>query len=93
MTKAELIEVLYADRPMSALSRRAMGDIVDAVFNHMLKAIKKQKRFHYPHFGTFEVKKRSARTGRNPLTGEAIKIKATKTVTFKPAKSFKDSLR
>ena len=43
-------------------------------------------------FGTFELKKRDARTGRNPRTGEPVEIAASKTVAFKPAKALKDSL-
>ena len=43
-------------------------------------------------FGTFELKKRDARTGRNPRTGEPVEIAASTTVTFKPAKALKDSL-
>ena len=54
--------------------------------------IKKEKRFAYPGFGTFTVRARKARTGRNPQTGEAIKIKASKTVGFKPAPTLKNTL-
>ena len=56
------------------------------------KAIGKDKRFAYPGFGTFTVRKRKARTGRNPQTGDKIKIAASKTVAFKPAPKFKGSL-
>ncbi|MBT5633626.1 MAG: HU family DNA-binding protein, partial [Nitrospina sp.] len=56
------------------------------------KAIKKEKRFAYPSFGTFTVRSRKARKGRNPRTGEEIKIKASKTVGFKPAPTLKNSL-
>ena len=56
------------------------------------KAIKKEKRFAYPSFGTFTVRTRKARKGRNPQTGEEIKIKASKTVGFKPAPTLKNSL-
>ena len=58
----------------------------------MHKAIKKDKRFSYPGFGTFTVKKRKARKGRNPKTGEIIDIAPTRTVAFKPAPNFKASL-
>jgi DNA-binding protein HU-beta len=74
------------------LSKKAVGEIIDSVFGTISKSIKKEKRFSYPEFGTFNVKKRKARTGRNPQTGEKIKIKASKTVGFKPAPSFKSSL-
>ncbi len=62
------------------------------MFEEIAKAIKKEKRFQMPGFGTFSVKTRKARTGRNPKTGEEIKIKASKTVGFKPAPTLKEKL-
>jgi len=88
MTKAQLIEKV-AKTLKSDLSKKQIGDIIDTGFTEMAKAIKKEKRFSYPGFGTFNVKKRKARKGRNPQTGEAIKIKASKTVGFKPAPKLK----
>ncbi len=88
MTKAQLIEKV-AKALKSDLSKKQIGDIIDYGFDEMAKAIKKDKRFSYPGFGTFNVKKRKARKGRNPQTGEAIKIKASKTVGFKPAPKLK----
>jgi len=91
MTKAELIEaVIKATK--SENSKAATGDQIDATFAAISKAIKKDGRFSYPSFGTFTVKKRKARTGRNPKTGETIKIKASKTVGFKPTPKLKASL-
>jgi DNA-binding protein HU-beta len=58
----------------------------------MGKTIKKDKRFSYPGFGTWTVRKRKARTGRNPQTGETIKIAASKTVGFKPSTQLKGKL-
>lgn len=91
MTKADLINAVQSNSG-SDVSKKAIGEISDSIFAHISKAIKKEKRFAYPGFGTFTVKKRKARTGRNPQTGEKIKIKASKTVGFKPAPSFKSSL-
>lgn len=91
MTKSDLINAVHSNSG-SELSKKAVGDIVDSVFEHVGKAIKKDKRFAFPSFGTFNVKKRKARTGRNPQTGEKIKIKASKTVGFKPAPTLKGSL-
>ncbi len=65
---------------------------VAAAFEHLHKAIRKDKRFTYPGFGTWAVKKRKARKGRNPKTGEIIAIAPTRTVSFKPAPNFKASL-
>jgi DNA-binding protein HU-beta len=92
MTKADLINEIQELQGAESLSKKAIGDLVDAVFDKLGESIKKQGRFTYPGFGTFMVKKRKARVGRNPKTGEEIKIKATKTVGFKPAPALKDAL-
>ena len=92
MTKDELITAIIKSCKDSNLSKRLTGDILDAAFENMSKAIKKEKRFAYPGFGTFTVRSRKARKGRNPQTGEEIKIKASKTVGFKPAPTLKGSL-
>ncbi len=92
MTKAELINAIQKTKGLPELTKKATGEIVDAVFTQLTKAIKKEKRFVYPGFGTFTVRKRKARKGRNPRTGEEIKIAATKTVTFKPAPQLKKKL-
>ena len=92
MTKDELITAIIKSCKDSSLSKRLTGDVLDAAFENMSKAIKKEKRFAYPGFGTFTVRSRKARKGRNPQTGEEIKIKASKTVGFKPAPTLKGSL-
>jgi|TARA_B100000959_G_scaffold108918_1_gene114833 DNA-binding protein HU-beta len=69
-----------------------MGSIIGTTFENIAKAVKEDKRFSYPDFGTFTVKKRKSRTGRNPHTGEKLKIKASKTVGLKPAPTLKGSL-
>lgn len=91
MTKAELINAVHLDGGVE-ISKKQCEKIVDTVFKNIGKAIKKEKRFAYPGFGTFNVRKRKAWMGRNPQTGEKIKIKASKTVGFKPAPSFKSAL-
>jgi len=91
MTKAELIERVAKDTG-SAATKKLVGQIVESVFEHLHKGIKKDKRFTYPGFGTFAVKKRKARKGRNPKTGDVIVIAPTKTVSFKPSPHFKASL-
>lgn len=90
MTKAELLDAIAKANP--DLTKKNVAAVVDAVFTTMAGAIKKDAEFSYPGFGTFKVRKRKARTGRNPQTGEAIKIKASKSVGFKPAKALKDRL-
>ena len=91
MTKDELINAVVKSCRSDNLTKRLAGDVVDAAFEHISKAIKKEKRFA-PSFGTFTVRSRKARKGRNPQTGEEIKIKASKTVGFKPAPTLKTSL-
>jgi len=89
MTKAELVSDVAAKTGLSKKdSEAALNEIVAG----LKKAIKKDGRFVVPDFGTFTVKKRKARIGRNPATGATIKIGASKTVGFKPAPGFKKSL-
>jgi DNA-binding protein HU-beta len=90
MTKADLIERVQNSRP--DLSKRQVSDVVDAVFENLARAIRKDKRFSVPGFGTFSLKKRAGRVGRNPQTGAEIQIAPTKTVGFKPAPELKRSL-
>jgi len=92
MTKAELINAILKTKGLPELTKKATGEIVDAVFANLAKAIKQEKRFVFPGFGTFTVRRRKARKGRNPRTGQEIKIAATKTVTFKPAPQLKKVL-
>ncbi len=91
MTKAELIDAVAKTKTVpEGLSKKAVQAVIDATFEEVKKAIKKEERFSFPGFGTFNKKKRAARTGRNPQTGEKIKIKAQTTVGFKPAQALKD---
>jgi DNA-binding protein HU-beta len=89
MTKAELIEAVAKS---AKISKIAAGEAVDATFDSIAKAIKKSRRFQVPGFGTFTVRSRKARKGRNPQTGAAISIKASRTVGFKAAPVLKKGL-
>ena len=91
MTKAEFIDQVVSSAGVEISKKDAAG-VLDAVFGAIGAAIKDENRFSYPGFGTFTVKERSARKGRNPRTGEAIDIAASKTVGFKPAPGLKQSL-
>ena len=87
MNKAELIEMVAKDLGESkAGAERA----VNSVFGSIQKGVKKDKSCQIVGFGTWTVKKRKARLGRNPQTGDTIKIKASRTVGFKPSQKFKD---
>jgi len=90
VTKADLISAVQ--KANKDLSKRAIEDVTDTTFTTLTKAIKKEGRFAYPGFGTFTVRNRKARKGRNPRTGEIISIKPSKTVGFRPAMAFKKSL-
>ena len=89
MTKAEFVNAVQKAAKGSSLSKRETEDLVDCIFDVLSKSIKKDKRFAYPGFGTFSVRNRKARAGRNPRTGEPIKIKASKSVSFKAAPKLK----
>ena len=91
MTKAELVENLYS-KWNGEMTKKTCSDMVDAMFDNLAGAIKKDKRFSYPGFGTFVVRTRKARKGRNPQTGEVIKIKASKKVAFRAAKELKEAV-
>ena len=91
MTKAEFVDQVAKSSGVE-LSKKDAAGILDTVFSVIGQTIKDENRFSYPGFGTFTVKERSARKGRNPRTGAAIDIKASKTVGFKPAPSLKQSL-
>ena len=92
MTKDELVTAVIKSCKGDELTKRLVSDVIDATFENIGKSIKKEKRFAYPSFGTFTVRNRKARKGRNPQTGAEIKIKASKTVGFKPAPNLKGSL-
>jgi DNA-binding protein HU-beta len=89
MTKGDLVEVVAKT---TKLSKRAAEDAVDATFEGISRAIKRSKRFQVPGFGTFTVRSRKARKGRNPQTGAVINIRASRTVGFKPAPGLKKGL-
>lgn len=91
MTKAEFVDQVVNSSGVDISKKDAAG-ILDTVFSVIGQTIKDENRFSYPGFGTFTVKERSARKGRNPRTGDAIDIKASKTVGFKPAPGLKQSL-
>ena len=91
MTKAELVEKLYA-KWNGEVTKKLVNELVDGVFENVALAVKKEHRFSYPGFGTFLVRNRKARKGRNPQTGETIQIKASKSVRFRPGKAFKEML-
>jgi len=89
MTKADMVNAVAK---ATKLSKRAATDAVDSTFEILSRAIRKDRRFQVPAFGTFSVRSRKARKGRNPQTGAVINIKASRTVGFKPAPGLKKGL-
>ncbi|MEM1089607.1 MAG: HU family DNA-binding protein [Pseudomonadota bacterium] len=89
MNKTELVEAVSN---AADLSKSDAGEAVEAVLAAVTKALKKGDTVSLVGFGTFSVKKRAARTGRNPRTGETIKIKASKIPSFKAGKGLKDAV-
>jgi DNA-binding protein HU-beta len=73
-------------------SKKEMTETLDEFLAHIVKHIKGGKKVRIPGLGIFSVRKRAARMGRNPATGEAIKIKASKKVAFRPAKELKEAV-
>ncbi|RKZ47413.1 MAG: DNA-binding protein HU [Gammaproteobacteria bacterium] len=89
MNKAELIESI-ADS--ADLSKASAGRALDAAIESITQALKKGDTITLVGFGTFSVRNRAARMGRNPRTGEEIQIKASKVPGFKPGKALKDAI-
>ena len=89
MTKSELIDAIAAG---ADLSKAAAGKALDSTLAAITKALKNGDSVSLIGFGTFAVKARAARTGRNPRTGQTIEIKATNVPSFKAGKALKDSV-
>lgn len=89
MNKTELIDAVAES---ADLSKAAATRAVDAVLDGVIDTLRKGEQVTLVGFGTFEVRERAARTGRNPRTGESIEIKASKAPGFKAGKAFKDAL-
>ena len=89
MTKTELIDHIAAEADLSKASAgRALNAALDAIAQSLIEG----EDATLIGFGTFLIRERGPRKGRNPQTGEEIAIAASKTVAFKPAKGLKDAL-
>lgn len=90
MTKTELVEKIAKD---TGTSKAAAAEAVNSFLGNITKELKKKNgKVTLVGFGTFTKVRRKVRKGRNPQTGEAIKIKASNSVRFKPGKTLKDSI-
>ncbi|NCA69089.1 MAG: HU family DNA-binding protein [Sphingobacteriia bacterium] len=90
MNKSELIDRMAHS---AEIPKAAAAKALDAFTDAIAEALKADDKVALIGFGTFEVKKRAARTGRNPQTGEVIEIKASKTPSFKAGKALKDAVQ
>lgn len=91
MNRAQLVEKVQKElgaETSKAAAERALNAVIDSI----KAGVKKEKKVQLIGFGSFEVKKRAARNGINPKTGEKIKIKASKTVKFTAGADFKNSI-
>ncbi|MCX7702817.1 MAG: HU family DNA-binding protein [Planctomycetota bacterium] len=89
MNKMQLVEEVMKS---TGTSRAQAERTINAVIAAIKKGVKKDKKVQIVGFGTFSVRTRKKRQGRNPRTGETIDIPASKTVAFKAGKSLKDEL-
>ena len=90
MNKSELVAAIAQ---LAEITQTEAEKLLNATIANITKALKKGDSVRLAGFGTFEVRKRAARNGRNPRTGETIKIKATKVPAFSAGKPFKAGVK
>ncbi|TNE57631.1 MAG: HU family DNA-binding protein [Alphaproteobacteria bacterium] len=91
MSKADFIERVAARGNISKAEAKRSVELVLGEMEAGLKSARKDGKYTIGTFGTFTISKRAARKGRNPRTGEPIKIKASKTLRFKPSSQLKEA--
>ena len=89
MNKAQLINAIAAK---CNLPKKDIDAVVNATFDSIIETMKAGEKVQIVGFGRFEVRERPARTGRNPMTGEAIEIAASRSAAFKPGNALKEAL-
>ena len=90
MNKTELVSVVSEK---TEFSKKESAQIVDALFASIEEALAKGEKVQLIGFGTFEVRHRAARKGRNPQTGDEIEIPASEVPAFKPGKALKEAVK
>ncbi|MEF2094418.1 HU family DNA-binding protein [Bacillus sp. CFBP9009] len=90
MNKTELVSSVAAQ---AKLTKDDAKKVVDALFETITATLAKEEKIQLVGFGTFEVRDRAARTGRNPQTGEEIQIAASKVPAFKAGKELKEAVK
>lgn len=87
MTKADLVEEVAK---VTELTRKDSEVIVDTLFESVIKALRVGDKLEVRGFGSFRVRQRNSRVGRNPKTGEKVEVPAKRVPYFKPSKELKD---
>ncbi|MFE4123203.1 HU family DNA-binding protein [Priestia sp. YIM B13486] len=90
MNKTELVDAVATQ---AELSKQDAKKAVEALFETVSNTLAKEEKIQLIGFGTFEVRERAARTGRNPQTGEEMTIPASKAPAFKPGKELKEAVK
>ncbi|MBA9042357.1 DNA-binding protein HU-beta [Bacillus aryabhattai] len=90
MKKAELIDAVVTK---TELTKQDSKKAIDALFETIFNTLAKEEKIQLLGFGTFEVRNRAERTGRNPQTGEEMTIPASKVPAFKPGKELKEAVK
>ncbi|GAB4387368.1 MAG: integration host factor subunit alpha [Thermodesulfovibrionales bacterium] len=86
MTKADLVEIVFEK---VGLSKKEAHDIIEIIFDTIKESFKEGESVKIPGFGTFNVRKKAARRGRNPQTGDELEITARRVLTFKTSNQLK----
>ena len=89
MNKRELIETVSSK---AEITKKEADAVVNATLDAIIEGMVKEGKVVLPGFGSFEVRNKTAREGRNPRTGEKVKIAAKRAPAFKPGKAMKDAL-
>ncbi len=87
MTKADLVEIVAAEADMT---KKDVEQLVEIIFDSIVTTLNKGEKIELRGFGSFRVRERNARKGRNPKTGEPVHIPAKRVAYFKPGKDLKD---
>ncbi|MDN4592725.1 HU family DNA-binding protein [Polycladomyces subterraneus] len=89
MNKSELVDRVAA---ATGKTKKESAQVVEAVLSTIAEALRNGEKVSLVGFGNFEVRERAARTGRNPQTGEAIQIEASRVPAFRPGKQLKEAV-
>lgn len=92
MTKADIVEKVYASLNRDGFSKKESAELVDVVFEKIKETLERGEKIKISGFGNFVVREKEERTGRNPQTGQEIKISPRRVLTFKPSQVLKNSI-